>query len=83
MMLWDNDDQAVRQADITVRTGRKWKADGALREAEERLQHVDIVGMVTQRRLGVGAITCKLEGGKDKGPERDGAEGYLGNVGRG
>lgn len=57
MMLRDSEDQAVRQADIAVRTGRKWKADGALREAEERLQHADIVGTVTQGRLGLGAIT--------------------------
>lgn len=57
MMLRDSDDQAVRQANITVKTGRKWKASGALREAEERLQHADIVGTVTQGRLGLGVIT--------------------------
>lgn len=57
MMLQDSDDQAVRRANITVRTGRKWKAEGALREAEERLQHADIMGTVTQGRLGLGVIT--------------------------
>ena len=57
MMLRDSNDQAVRQANITVKTGRKWKATRALREAEERLQHADIVGTVTQGRLGLGVIT--------------------------
>lgn len=57
MMLRDSDDQAVQQANITVNTGRKWKANGALREAEERLQHADIMGTVTQGRLGLGVIT--------------------------
>ncbi len=47
-MLRDSDDQAVRQANIVVKTGRKWKASGALKEAEERLQHADIMGTVTQ-----------------------------------
>ncbi|KAJ7993818.1 hypothetical protein DPEC_G00258660 [Dallia pectoralis] len=57
MMLRDSNDQAVRQANIVVKTGRKWKASGALREAEERLQHGDIMGTVTQGRLGLGVIT--------------------------
>lgn len=57
MMLHDSNDQAVRQAIIVVKTGRKWKASGVLREAEERLQHGDIMGMVTQGRLGLGVIT--------------------------
>ncbi len=56
-MLRDSDDQAVRQANIVVKTGRKWKASGALKEAEERLQHADIMGTVTQGRLGLGVIT--------------------------
>lgn len=57
MMLQDSDDQAVLQVNITVETGWKWKTSGALREAEERLQHADIMGTVTQGRLGLGVIT--------------------------
>lgn len=47
----------VRRADITIRTGRKWTASRALREAEERLRHADVMGMVNQERLGFGCIT--------------------------
>ncbi len=57
MMLRDSDDQAVQQANIVVKTGQKWKASGALKEVEERLQHADIMGTVTQGRLGLGVIT--------------------------
>ncbi|KAJ8017190.1 hypothetical protein DPEC_G00015180 [Dallia pectoralis] len=56
-MLRDSNDQAVRQANIVVKSGRKWKASGALRESEERLRHGDIMGTVTQGRLGLGVIT--------------------------
>ncbi|KAJ7986701.1 hypothetical protein DPEC_G00342620 [Dallia pectoralis] len=56
-MLHDSNDQAVRQANIVVKTGPKWKASGALREAEEHLQHGDIMVTVTQGRLGLGVIT--------------------------
>lgn len=43
-MLWDSKDERVREAGIIVRTGRKWSASRALREAEDRLHHADIVG---------------------------------------
>ncbi|KAJ7998422.1 hypothetical protein DPEC_G00204770 [Dallia pectoralis] len=52
-----NNNQAGRQANIVVKVGEKWKPSGALREAEERLQHGDIMGTVTQGRLGLGVIT--------------------------
>ena len=57
MMLRDSKDVRVRQADIEVRTGRKWSASRALREAEDRLQHADIVRSVAQGRLGLGCST--------------------------
>lgn len=57
MMLRDSKDERVRQADIVVRTGRKWSASRALREAEDRLHHADIVGSVAQGRLGLGCST--------------------------
>ena len=44
MMLRDSQDQKIREASIEVRTGRKWKAEATLREAESRFQHQDIVG---------------------------------------
>lgn len=81
MMLCDSDDLAVRQANIVVKTGRKWKASGALKEAEERLQHADIMG--DSGEAGPWSHhPSKLEGGKGKGPERDGAEGDSGCGGR-
>ncbi|KAK0139194.1 hypothetical protein N1851_024122 [Merluccius polli] len=57
MMLRDGQDARVRQVDIEVRTGRKWSANRALREAEDRLHHADIVGSVAQGRLGLGCST--------------------------
>ena len=57
MMLRDSQDVRVRQADIEVGTGRKWSASRALREAEDRLQHADIVGSVAKGRLGLGCST--------------------------
>lgn len=57
MRLRDSDDQVVQKANIMVKKERKWKASRALREAEEHLQHADIMGTVTQGRLGLGVIT--------------------------
>lgn len=53
MMLCDSDNQGVRQANVTV---KRAEVEGALREAEERLQHADIMGTLTQGRLGLGVI---------------------------
>ena len=50
-------DPKIRDAGIKVRTGRKWKAKEAVRGAESRLQHQDIVGTVAQGRLGLGCVT--------------------------
>lgn len=49
MMLRNSKDDRVRQAEI------KWLASRA--EAEEWLQHTDIVGSVSQGRLGLGCTT--------------------------
>ncbi|KAI2646403.1 hypothetical protein H4Q32_030397 [Labeo rohita] len=56
-MMRDSKDERVHQAGIVVRTGRKWSAGRALTEAEDRLQHADIVGTVAQGRLGLGCVT--------------------------
>ena len=57
MMLRDSKDERVREAGIAVRTGRKWSASKALKDAEDRLHHADIVGSVAQGRLGLGYTT--------------------------
>merc|ERR1711894_714959 len=53
MTLRDSRDEKIRGAGIEVRTGRKWRASDAVKEAESRLQHQDIVGTVTHGRLGL------------------------------
>ncbi|KAK0137644.1 hypothetical protein N1851_026134 [Merluccius polli] len=80
MMLRDSQDARVCQADIEVRTGRKWSASRALREAEDSLQHTDIVGSVAQGRLGLGC-QGKLGQGQPEGEAWHCAEG--GPQGRG
>ena len=57
IMLRDSGDEKVREAGVQVNTGRKWKADKAVGEAESRLRHSGIVGSVAQGRLGFGYIT--------------------------
>jgi len=57
IMLQDRGDEKVREAGVQVNTGRKWKADKAVGEAEARLRHSHIVGSVAQGRLGFGYIT--------------------------
>ena len=46
MMLRDSSDEGIREAGIKVRQGRKWKADQAVKEADERLRHKDTNNMV-------------------------------------
>ena len=57
MILRDNKDAKVQGAQLDHRTRLKWKAQDALEEAESRLRHKDLVGTVTQGRLGLGCIT--------------------------
>lgn len=57
MMLEENKDLCVSQAGIEVQTGRKWKANEAVQEAQERLRHKDIVGNVCTGRQGIGVMT--------------------------
>ena len=42
---------------ISVNSRRKWQAGKALDEAERRLRQSDLVGTVTNGRLGLGCIT--------------------------
>ncbi|KAK0135474.1 hypothetical protein N1851_028685 [Merluccius polli] len=71
MMLRDSQDARVGQADIEVRTDRKWSTSRALREAEDCLQHAGIVGSVAQGRLGLGCST-RVSWVKAKTKERRG-----------
>jgi hypothetical protein len=57
MTIHNSRDQKIRDAGIEIRTGSKWKAETAVKEAEARLRHQDIVGTVAQGRLGLGCVT--------------------------
>lgn len=52
----ESSDQKVSQAGIEVRTGRKWRAQEAVDQAETRLQHRALVGSVAVGRAGLGSI---------------------------
>ena len=56
-MLRDSSDEKVSGAQVEVNTGRKWRADKAVSDAEARLKHNDIVGTTTMGRLGLGCVT--------------------------
>ncbi|NJK32032.1 MAG: hypothetical protein HC927_06195 [Deltaproteobacteria bacterium] len=57
MMLRDSADVKVSGARVEVNTGRKWRADKAVQDAESKLRHGDIVGTTTSGRLGLGCVT--------------------------
>ncbi|XP_061925310.1 uncharacterized protein LOC133664585 [Entelurus aequoreus] len=50
----DSSDPKVAKAGIQVRTGRKWRAEEAVQEADARLRHRSLVGAVTRGRAGLG-----------------------------
>ncbi|XP_061093280.1 uncharacterized protein LOC133125737 [Conger conger] len=52
----DSSDPKVANAGIQVRTGRKWRAEDAVQEAEARLRHRNLVGVVTRGRAGLGSF---------------------------
>ena len=56
MMLRDSKNDKAKEANVDVRTGRKWVAKTAVEDAESRLRHRDIVGVVTSGLLGFGNI---------------------------
>ncbi|KAH3789702.1 hypothetical protein DPMN_167889 [Dreissena polymorpha] len=57
MILRDSADEKVRGERVEVHTGRKWRADKSVSDAESRLRHSDIVGTTTSGRLGLGCVT--------------------------
>lgn len=52
----DSRDQKVAKPGFQARTGRKCKAEEAVQEAEARLRHRRLVGVVTQGRAGLGSF---------------------------
>ncbi|XP_076860736.1 uncharacterized protein LOC143513938 [Brachyhypopomus gauderio] len=69
MLYRDSADNRVSSAGITVRTGRKWKAQEAVEQAEARLRHGILVGTVAVGRAGLGSFTRPCYG-KAQGKER-------------
>ncbi|XP_035688709.1 LOW QUALITY PROTEIN: uncharacterized protein LOC118424272 [Branchiostoma floridae] len=55
LMYRDSSDSKVSSAGIHVRTGRKWKAQEAVDQAEARLRHSVLVGSVAVGRAGLGS----------------------------
>ncbi|XP_051928401.1 uncharacterized protein LOC127604984 [Hippocampus zosterae] len=52
----DSRDPKVAKAGIQVRTGRKWRAEEAVEEADARLRHRCLTGVVTRGRAGLGSF---------------------------
>ncbi|XP_074527636.1 uncharacterized protein LOC141791255 [Halichoeres trimaculatus] len=52
----ESKDPKVAQAGIEVRTGRRWRAQEAVDQAEARLSHKELVGSVATGRAGLGTI---------------------------
>ena len=49
-------DPKVSGAGVAVRTGRKWRAEAAVEQAESRLRHRVLVGTVARGRMGLGTV---------------------------
>lgn len=65
----ESKDPKVAQAGIEVRTGRRWRAQEAVDQAEARLSHKELVGSVATGRAGLGTIPT-THYSKVKGKER-------------
>lgn len=55
-MYRDSRDPKVAQAEVVVKTGRKWNAQAAVLDAESRLCQKDLVGVVARGRVGLGLV---------------------------
>lgn len=56
LMYRDSRDPKVAQAEVVVKTGRKWNAQAAVLDAESRLCQKDLVGVVARGRVGLGLV---------------------------
>ncbi len=52
--LKESRDEAVKSAGVTIRTGRRWRAQQEVDQAVNRLQHKEIMGRVQHSRAGLG-----------------------------
>lgn len=55
LLYRDSSDSKVSLAGIEVKTGRKWKAQEAVDQAESRLRHSELVGAVASGPAGLGS----------------------------
>ncbi|KAK7916460.1 hypothetical protein WMY93_012221 [Mugilogobius chulae] len=62
----DSKDSMVSNAGIEVKTGRKWRAEEAVQQAESRLHFSKLVGAVTRGRAGLGSIPAPKISSKRK-----------------
>lgn len=70
LMYRDSRDPKVAQAGVVVKTGRKWRAQDAVLDAESRLRHKDLVGVVAQGRVGLGMVPTPPRHRECKGKEK-------------
>ncbi|KAI8513308.1 hypothetical protein Bbelb_099470 [Branchiostoma belcheri] len=67
--LESSSDENVSKAGVVLRTGRKWSVEKAVEEARSNLRHRDIVGVVAQGRLGLGAGNPESQRWSTAGPK--------------
>lgn len=60
----------MAQAGVVVKTGRKWSAQSAVLDAETRLRHRDLVGVVAHGRAGLGMFLTPARHRECKGKEQ-------------
>ena len=54
LMYRDSRDPKLAQVGVVVRTGKKWSTKAAVQDAESRLRHKDLMGVVVHGRAGLG-----------------------------
>ncbi|VDI10773.1 Hypothetical predicted protein [Mytilus galloprovincialis] len=81
MMLRDTEDDKVKEANVDVRTLRKWVAKSAVEDAENILRHRDLVGVVTSGRLGFDNIQQPLWQSADASHRRKHGRSLVGKLG--
>lgn len=55
-----SEDEKVRHANKSIKSGRKWKPQEAVKEAEVHWRHQKVIGVVCQGRLGLGHYSTKM-----------------------
>ncbi|XP_052268193.1 uncharacterized protein LOC127869579 [Dreissena polymorpha] len=70
LTLRDSPDECIRGAGIETRTSKKWSATESVSQAESNLKHIDIVGVTTVGRQGIGATKTVLWSRSDQQERR-------------